>query len=227
MALQANTTGASNTAIGGTALYANTTGYNNAAFGYNALPANTTGNYNTVIGSHGSDGITTGGYNVTIGDQSVLGTVFNITSESNRGIFGHNAITNAYVKVAWTVTSDQRDKADITNFTHGLDYINALRPVNYVWDERSNYADGVSDGSKKKDLPQLGFLAQEIEAVETSLGITNNCVVDKEDVDNLKITETKLIPILVNAIKELSAKNDALETQNATFAARLTALEGV
>ena len=72
--------------------------------------------------------------------------------------------------------------------------------------------------SKKKDLPQLGFLAQEIEAVETSLGITNNCVVDKEDVDNLKITETKLIPILVNAIKELS-------TQNAALAARLTALE--
>ena len=135
-------------------------------------------------------------------------------------------LTNAYIKVAWTVTSDQRDKADITDFTHGLDYINELRPVNYVWDERSNYADGISDGSKKKDLPQLGFLAQEIEAVETSLGITNNCVVDKENPEHLKVTETKLIPILVNAIQELSAKNDALETQNATFAARLTALEG-
>jgi hypothetical protein len=126
---------------------------------------------------------------------------------------GDNTVTNAYIKVGWTTTSDQRDKADITNFTHGLDYVNQLRPVNFVWDDRSNYADGISDGSKKKDDPQLGFLAQEVQSIEDGLGIDNNCIVDTETPELLKMTETKLIPVLVNAIKELSAEVEALKAQ--------------
>jgi len=228
-ALYANTTGAQNVAVGNASLDANTTANDNTAVGYNTLTANTTGSKNTAVGEGSMGSCTTGfsntamgknaGYNITTGDLNVLigteagraGSPFNVTNEDNRVVIGHNTITNAYVKVAWTVTSDQRDKTDITDFNHGLDYITKLRPVNYVWDDRSNYEDGISDGSKKKDKPQLGFLAQEVQAVETLLGITNDCIVDTEDEELLKITETKLIPILVNAIKELSAKVEALE----------------
>ena len=142
----------------------------------------------------------------------------NLTTQNDRAVFGSNATTNSYVKVDWTVTSDQRDKTDITDFTHGLDYANQLRPVNYVWDERSNYENGIPDGSKKKSDVQLGFLAQEVQAIETGLGINNNAIVDTEFPDSLKMTNVKLIPVLVKAIQELSSKNDALE-------ARLTALE--
>jgi hypothetical protein len=71
----------------------------------------------------------------------------------------------------------------------------------------------VSDGSKKKDDPQLGFLAQEVQAIEDGFGIDNNCIVDTETPELLKMTETKLIPVLVNAIKELSAEVEALKAQ--------------
>jgi hypothetical protein len=54
-------------------------------------------------------------------------------------------------------------------------------------------------------------LAQEVLAVESSLGIDNDCIIDKEEPDLYKMTETKLIPVLVNAIKELTARLEALE----------------
>jgi hypothetical protein len=219
-ALYANTTGAANVAIGNEALKANTTGSNNAAVGQVPLYSCTTGAGNTAMGHAALYSLTTGIKNLALGFDAgrSASPSGNITTESNRICLGANAITNAYVKVAWTVTSDQRDKADITNFTHGLDYVNELRPVNFVWDDRSNYEDGVSDGSKKKSDVQLGFLAQEVQAVETGLGIDNNAIIDTEQLDLLKMTESKLIPVLVNAIQELSSKNDALE-------ARLIALE--
>jgi hypothetical protein len=37
--------------------------------------------------------------------------------------------------------------------------------------------------------------------------------------------KSEVIPVLVKAIQELSAKNDALEAANAAFEARLAALE--
>ena len=210
-----NTTGARNTASGYQSLYSNTTGGYNIAIGAEALFSNTTASYNIAVGRQAGYNISTGKANTVLGSQTYTGSyspVFDIATENNRFVAGSTAVTNAYVKVAWTVTSDQRDKADITNFTHGLNYINQLRPVNFVWDERSEYVNGVSDGTKKKDKVQLGFLAQEIQATEDSLGIVNDCVVDKEQPEALKVTETKLIPILVNAIQELTARIEVLET---------------
>ena len=229
-ALAANTTANNNTAVGYLALTANTTGVNNSAIGYQALYSCTTGGYNhcqgdtsltalttgivnTAMGHYTGTSITTGSGNICLGKnagRSGYG-VFTPTTENERIVMGSSSVTNAYIQVAWTVTSDQRDKTDIIDFTHGLNYITKLRPVNYVWDERSNYENGIPDGTKKKSQVQLGFLAQEVQAVETSLGINNDCIVDTEVEDLLKITETKLIPVLVNAIKELSAKVEALE----------------
>jgi hypothetical protein len=39
--------------------------------------------------------------------------MINITTGSNNVVIGNNNATNAYVKVAWTVTSDARDKTCI------------------------------------------------------------------------------------------------------------------
>jgi trimeric autotransporter adhesin len=229
-ALQANTTGASNVAVGQAALANNTTASSNTSVGTNSMVTNTTGISNTTIGkdsgysnTSGRDNTligdaagyynTSGSGNVMVGSRNNVGAyapIFGLSTADNRVGIGHSGTTNAYVQVAWTVVSDQRDKADITNFTHGLDYVNKLRPVNYVWDNRINYEDGVPDGSKKKSEVQLGFLAQEVQAVETSLGIDNNAIIDTEDSDKLRMTESKLIPVLVNAVQELSAQVTAL-----------------
>ena len=63
---------------------------------------------------------------------------------------------------------------------------------------------------KFSNAKQIGFLAQELEKVYPELVATD----DKgyKSVDYAKIT-----PILVEAIKELKAENEALKTKNATF----------
>jgi len=115
------------------------------------------------------------------------------------------------VKVAWTVTSDARDKTDVEDVSYGLSFINSLRPVTFVWDERANYEDGTPDGSKKGAKRQIGFLSQEVIQAELDAGTPqdNLLVADNEEDDRLKITETKFIPALVKAIQELKAEFDA------------------
>jgi hypothetical protein len=208
------------------------TGNGNTCFGHSTGVAIAAGTYSTCVGYAAGYGISSGGNNLLLGyEAGQAGSPSgNITGESSEICLGNNNIGEAHVKVDWTIDSDERDKADIANFTHGLDYVNELRPVNFVWDMRSDYVerqsdeDGnripmteeeiinvVRDGSKKGSDVQLGFIAQEVQAIEDSLGIDNNCIVDTKREDFYKMKSAKMIPVLVNAIKELSDKVEALE----------------
>ena len=209
-AMQLNTTGSNNTAVGYQAGYSNTTGARNTYIG-DSVATGATGGDNTGIGRSSLSTLTSGNGNVGLGDIGAGGQIFNLTTESNRLIAGHNSISNAYVKVAWTVTSDARDKTDVTPSTYGLSFVTALKPVTFKWDERENYKNSVPDGSKKKSKTQLGFLAQDVIALEESLGTSSNdlLIADNEQDYKLKITETKMIPVLVKAIQELKAEFDA------------------
>ena len=62
--------------------------------------------------------------------------------------------------------------------------------------------DPVGTGMKK-----YGFSAQEILELEGD----NNVIIDNHDPENLKLTELHLLPVLVNAIKELKAEIDELK----------------
>jgi len=123
------------------------------------------------------------------------------------------------VKVAWTVTSDARDKTYVEDVSYGLSFINSLRPVTFVWDERANYEDGTPDGSKKGAKRQIGFLSQEVIQAELDAGTPqdNLLVADNEEDDRLKITETKFIPALVKAIQELKAELDTAKAEIAAL----------
>ena len=66
-ALYANISGTDNTAVGAEALYSNTTGANNTAVGYYALNANTSGINNTAIGFEALLDNTTGIGNTAVG----------------------------------------------------------------------------------------------------------------------------------------------------------------
>ena len=146
-----------------------------------------------------------------------------ISTDSNRICIGNNSHADAYIKVSFTVTSDARDKADIEDFTHGLSWIKKLRPVTYRWDMRSNYENGIPDGSKKDTRLNIGLLAQEELEVEKEHGFANNeddmLITTENNEGNYGMKYERIVPILINAVKELSAKNDALE-------ARLATLEG-
>ena len=145
----------------------------------------------------------------------------NITTGSNKICLGNNSTTDLFCADTSISSSDSRDKTDVTDFTKGLDWIKALRPVTYRWDRRTWYGTdaepfGTPDGSKKRARLHIGFLAQEALEIEKANGYgTSN---DDSLIVNLTsdgmsygMKYERLVPILVNAIKELSAKVTALE----------------
>jgi hypothetical protein len=235
-ALQSNTTGFQNTACGVSALFSNTTGYYNAASGYQALNYNTTGNwntangvyalfsntegssntavgesalvsttgnYNTGLGRYAGYNSTTGSGNVSIGGINSSGTfapAYNITTESNHVYIGSTAVTKAVCKVAWTISSDARDKTNFAVVPHGLDFVTKLKPTAYQFTE--DRVSNVAVGDVK-----YGFLAQDILELEGASPV----LIDAGNPDNLYYTESNLIPILVNAIKELTSRLELLE----------------
>ena len=104
-----------------------------------------------------------------------------------------------------------------------MSWINSLRPVTYRWDRRTWYGTdeepfGTPDGSKKRNRLHLGFLAQEALAVEQANGYghdnDDSLVVDlTSDGMSYGMKYERLVPVLVNAIKELSAENTELKSR--------------
>lgn len=146
--LRSNTTGSANTALGRNSLYASTVGWSNTCVGYDSGVANTTGNSNTVLGQSSLTSNTTGNLNTAIGYATLtsgvayfnttgLGAYANVTG-NNQVQLGDSA-TSVYCYNAVQSRSDRRDKADIRPITLGLEFVKALRPVDYRWDMRDSY----------------------------------------------------------------------------------------
>lgn len=199
------TTGGNNTAVGDQALYSNTTGVNNTAVGKDAGDALTTGTQNTFLGSgagsSGTNDLTTGSNNAIIGYNAAASSA----TVSNEITLGNSSIATLRCQVT-TITSlsDARDKTNISDLPAGLTFVNALRPVAFTWNMR--------DGGKV-DIPDTGFIAQDLKAVQEDTGITIPGLVYESNPDSLEASYGKLLPVLVKAIQELSAKVAQLEAQ--------------
>ena len=125
-----------------------------------------------------------------------------MTIGSTGGIGAAGSTTNIYNP------SDKRLKQNISTLTYGLDKVKALNPVKFNW------ADGFEPNEANKTL--LGFIAQEVnevipEAIESFGGDIN---LNGKLIDNpLRVNEKFIIPVLVKAIQELSAKVSLLENK--------------
>jgi hypothetical protein len=199
------TTGTGNTGIGFQSLLLNTSGISNVALGYNSLINNVTGQSNIGIGANGGAGITSGSGNIMLGgnnSSSVYNPVFAISTQNDRISMGGTGVTNAYVQVAWTVVSDARDKTDFQPIPHGLSFVQQLNPVSFYF--RESRTSDVKTGIKR-----YGFKAQEILALEGS----DPVIIDNEDDEKLRYNGEALVPVLVKAIQELTARLEALEAK--------------
>ena len=226
--------GDENVAVGMSALSANC-GDGNTAVGKDAGEA-ITGSNNTVIGKSAGKAVTSGSNNLFLGkDSGLTGSPGgNITSGSNAIVLGDENIGDAHIQVDWTVASDARDKTDFTALDLGLDFVKALAPVTYKWDKRSKYGDKSADdydlaaqtpdGTHKEDWLDIGFKAQEVEALEIAAGYnkdnkTNLVSSHTGDGKQMGLQYSKFVPILVKAIQEqqaiiesLTARIEALES---------------
>ena len=141
--------------------------------------------------------LTTGNNNVSIGVASGADAMVNFTGgQSNRLAVGNNSTSNAYVKVAWTVTSDARDKMNFQSVPHGLDFVNQLQPYKFNF-KKSREVEAPHGNAK------YGFKAQDILALEGD----NPIIIDNENEEALKYNGEALVPVLVNAIKELKTRS--------------------
>ena len=228
------TTGSQNALFGYQAGYGyNTalTGSENTCLGNYAGFRITSGASNTIVGYDAGTNLTTGSNNIIIGlDAGVTGSPGgNIATGSNNLHIGDENISSSQIQTDWTVASDKRDKTDVTNLDLGLEFINKLTPVTYKWDKRAKYATKeqkrapgfdlnsiTPDGTHKEDWLDVGFLAQDVAAIEESYNYkisnkTNLTTSLSQDEKQYGTKYVKFVPMLVKAVQELSAKVKALE----------------
>jgi hypothetical protein len=214
-ALKVQNGGATNTAVGRQAGVAVTTGDNNTILGANAGDALTTGSNNVIMGKSSAASLVGGGNNVIIGESANVAT--NASNSvvigygagsgsigSNEILLGNSSITDFKCQVSLTVLSDKRDKTNFETIPHGLDFVDKLKPTSYEFKEESNRNSTKGDGYKR-----YGFLAQEILELEGE----NPVIINNKEPEKLLYTESNLIPILVKAVQDLSAKVKELENK--------------
>jgi trimeric autotransporter adhesin len=193
------TTGYKNTAVGVKALSSDTTGSGNVAIGYHALALNSTGSGNTGVGYNAGYANVIGTNNTYVGNQATG----SCADESNTITLGNGAIKTLRCQAATiTSVSDARDKKNVASLKPGLDFINKLNPVEFVWDARDK---------SKTDEPDAGFLAQELQKTQVELNCTIPGLVSDINPDKLEASYGKLIPVLVKAIQDLSKEVEKLK----------------
>jgi trimeric autotransporter adhesin len=208
--LYSNTTGFGNTAVGTVSLYSNT-GYANTALGYESLQYNTTGAQNTAVGY-------TAGYNITTGSNlTCLGYDAQPTSASatNQITLGNASITSLRCNVT-TITSlsDARDKKNIKDLNLGIDFLMKIKPRQFNWDKREWYDDNKSDGSKMKEEPTAGFIAQELDEAQATENAEWLNLVLKNNPEKWEATPGNLLPVIVKAVQDLNLKCNELKAEN-------------
>jgi len=207
-----------NTTVGYSALLLIDNGQSNTALGSQVLPALTTGDYNSGVGDSALAGVTTGarntgagflaGYTTTTGsNNSSLGQFATPSSAtaSNEVTLGNTSISALRCQVtSITSLSDARDKTDIEPLQAGLDFVEQLKPVSFNWNMRDGAKVGVED---------TGFIAQDLQQVQQDTGLTIPDLVYAENPEKLEAAYGKLVPVLVQAVKDLSNKVNELEAK--------------
>ena len=229
--LYSNTVNSGNTAVGYYSLFAST-GWNNTAMGHHSMQ-NNTGNYNTAFGYNSGSTITTGS------NLTCLGIDANPTSgTANDQITLGNGFVSSLRCNVQTITSlsDARDKKNVKELSLGLDFITKLHPRQFNWDKREWYDDNVSDGSKMKEAPTAGFIAQELDEAQTNENADWLNLVLKDNPEKWEATYGNLLPVVVKAIQdlksekdneiaELKTENDELKSNNEKLSAEVESLK--
>ena len=163
------------------------------------------GTNRTAVFGHNYNSSTGGGGFFTIRSNDGTNRDFYMDNSTNLRVnYGHNNIGTTNGTVVGSQSSDIRNKNLVGDGTvsYGLSEVLQLNPIKYQY--------------KKELVNRIGFSAQQVEPI-----IPESVYDTKQDQDNEGNTVSgdtikamyyvDLIPVLVNAIKELKAENDALK----------------
>ncbi|MDC0231497.1 tail fiber domain-containing protein, partial [Aureispira] len=194
MGLSTEASGHYSTAMGS---YTEASGHYSTAMGRNT---DATGYNSTAMGRNtdaSGDYSTAMGYNVT---ANGIGELYN--SGNVKGL-------------SFTSTSDRRVKQNITPLSGALSKVMLLSPKTYYYNTEE-----FPRFEAEKDNPQIGFIAQEVEAVFPEMVTT-----DGDEVGLKGVRYGQLTSVLVQAIKEQQEMIISLQKENEDFKNRIIALE--
>ena len=197
--LQNNTSGNNNIGVGVYSLRYNSSGTNNIGIGFSSFENDISGNNNVGVGYSAGSTLVSGSNNICIGYNAQPTT----TSVSNEITLGNSSIATLRCQVT-TITglSDARDKKDIEPLTAGLNFVEKLNPVSFTWNSRDK---------GNVDTKDTGFIAQELQTVQEETNINIPGLVYDVNPERLEASYGKLLPVLVKAIQELTARVKELE----------------
>jgi len=160
-------------------------------------------NYNTIIGTKAQTR-STGLTNCTIIGYQATATANNASNEITLGNSSISALRCNVTSI--TSLSDARDKANIEPISNASAFIKDLKPVKFDWNRR--------DGVKAKEH-DIGFLAQDLDEAQSKHGIQEHLdIVYKSNPEALEASYGKLLPILVQALKEQQEEIEKLKSTN-------------
>ena len=148
--------------------------------------------------------MTAGGFTVEADGMQVTGGV----SVRSVGMVITGGLTvngNTFLSTAYTVFSDRRLKENISNINDALSKISRIRGVYYSWRQNEDFVEPDHDR-------HVGVIAQEIQEV------LPEAVKQMQYGRYLGVSYDGLIPLLIEAIKELDSRNiDPLDTEEDIF----------
>lgn len=113
---------------------------------------------------------------------------------TNHRISGNNWVGVHCYHTSCDCASDRRLKTNINDLLFGINEIVKMNPVSFNWINRPN------------ENVHYGLIAQDLQS------ILPNIVINRPD-GSLGISYEEIIPVMINAIKELNTKVESLESQ--------------
>ncbi|GBU08834.1 hypothetical protein AwDysgo_21650 [Bacteroidales bacterium] len=227
-----NVNAINNNAVGDSALSGNIDGYYNSALGSLSLSTSKTGNDNVAVGFLAGAGIVSGRNNIVIGRNSSVSTSItsyelNIETAIRAFNKGYNIALGNFTNLHPThrlavngdimaqeihLTSDKRFKKNIEAIPGALNKLLKLQGVSYDW-----RTDEFED-RQFNNQHQLGLIAQDVEKiVPEAISISAD--------GYYSIDYNKIIPILIEAVKEQEKIRKSKDQEVLDIQQRLAKLE--
>ena len=159
---------------------------------------------NIVIGEFAGSNLNCGDNNILLGAEANASN-FNARCEITLGNFSVNHIYSTATSIS--SLSDCRDKKNISDLCFGINFINSMNPVSFTWDHRDSSVE-------RRGLKDIGFIAQELEALESDLSTTYlTRMILNGDPDRKEAAPLRTYPIAIQALRELATELDQLEAE--------------
>lgn len=182
-------------------------------------PKSTTSSMWAIIGDSGAAGATGARYGVRGAAVSTTGNRYGVYGDAaaQTGSWAGYFAGNLYYTGTFTSTSDARLKKNIASASYGLETVLAMKPKTYEFK-----ADEQPKGLNLSTGKQIGFLAQDLEALMPEVVSTNNHIffdnpgeVDtgSSEMEIKSVNYIALIPVLTKAIQDQQEIIQALEAR--------------